>query len=57
MNPKYVSKKSNFEEAVILDSIYVNITATGSSIGRLITCSGARHVIREYMLNNNIEAG
>jgi hypothetical protein len=57
MNPKYVSKKDKFEEAVILDNIYVNITATGSNIGRLITCSGIRPVIREYILNNNMEPG
>jgi hypothetical protein len=57
MNPKYVSKKDNFEEATAFDSIYVNITATGSKIGRSITCSGIRPVIKEYILNNNIEPG
>jgi hypothetical protein len=57
MNPKYVSEKDRFEEVVVLDSIYVNITATGSNIGRSITCSGIRPVIREYVLNNNIEPG
>jgi hypothetical protein len=52
-----VSKKVSFEEAVILDSMYVSIIVTGSNIGRLTTCGGARPVIREYVLNNSIEPG
>jgi hypothetical protein len=57
MNPKYVSKKISFEEAVILDNMYVNIIVTGSSIGRSATCGGVRPVIKEYVLNNSIEPG